>query len=157
MIKKKIIMKAFYPSATFILIFLVHAVYSIWKPLGNPEECVQSENISPLVLYFNRQDFFLGFSYALAGSFTVYAFLRFLQNRRCGVVGILGGFTLTGGLYIVGCFLLGCCGSPMPFIYMSILGTSFLKFTKPIIAVITTISVIIGYFWIEKKNKSCCM
>jgi len=28
--------------------------------------------------------------------------------------------------------------------------------TIGIIAIITTVSVVIGYFWIEKKSKICC-
>jgi len=107
-------------------------------------------------LYFKKQESFLGFSYALAGAFTIYTLLKFLQNRKSGITGIVGGFTLTGVLYIGGCFLLGCCGSPLLAVYLGLFGSSFLGFTKPLIAIITTISVVIGYFWIEKKSKICC-
>jgi len=68
----------------------------------------------------------------------------------------VGGVTLTGILYVGGCFLLGCCGSPMLTVYLSLFGSSFLGITKPLVATITTVSVVIGYFWIEKKSKSCC-
>ena len=148
--------KTLYLLTTFILVFLFHAVYSIWKASQVSQQWVQLENISMLSLYFERQNFFLGFSYALAGAFTIYALLKFLQNRRSSIAGVVGGITLTGILYVGGCFLLGCCGSPMLAVYLSLFGSSFLGFTKPLVAVITTISVVIGYFWIEKKSKSCC-
>jgi len=148
--------KTLYPLSAFVLIFLFHAIYSIWKVSQNLKQWVQLENISLLSSYLKQQDFFLGFSYALAGAFTIYTLLKFLQNRKSSVAGVIGGITLTGILYIGGCFLLGCCGSPMLAVYLSLFGSSFLGFTKPLIATITTISVVIGYFWIERKNKTCC-
>jgi len=148
--------KILYPLITFIIIFLFHAIYFIWKASHILEQWVQIEKMSSLFLYFKQQDFFLGFSYALAGTFTIYALLKFLQNRKNGINGIVGGLTLTGVLYVGGCFLLGCCGSPLLAVYLGLFGSSFLGFTKPLIAIITTISVVIGYFWIEKKSKKCC-
>lgn len=149
--------KALYLLITFGLVFLFHMIFYIWRASYIFRQCVQIENTSLLSLYFRQQDFFLGFSYALAGAFTVYALVKFLQNRSSGVAGIVGGVTLAGVLYIAGCFLLGCCGSPMLAVYLSLFGSSFLGFTKPLIAAITAISVVIGYFWIEKKSKSCCV
>lgn len=150
--------KILYPLTAFILIFLFHAIYYIWKASYISRRWVQLENISLLSLYFRRQELFLSFSYALVGAFTVYALLKFLlENRSSGIAGVVGGITLTGILYIAGCFLSGCCGSPMLAVYLSFFGSSFLGFTKPLVATITTISVVIGYFWIRKKSKSCCV
>ena len=148
--------KLLYPLCTFVMIFLLHVVYSIWKASQISQQWVQIENVSLLSLYFQQQAFFLGFSYALAGAFTIYAILKFIQNRKSGITGLIGGVTLTGILYIGGCFLSGCCGSPMLAIYLGLFGSSFLGFTKPLVATITTVSVVIGYLWIEKKSKSCC-
>lgn len=149
--------KLIYPIITFILVFLFHAIYSIWKISKISQKWVQFESVSLTLLYFKRLDFFLGYSYALAGAFTIYALIRFIQNRRNGVIGVVGGITLTGILYIGGCFLLGCCGSPMLVVYLGLFGSSFLGLMKPLIAIITTMSVVIGYFWIKKKSKSCCV
>ena len=148
--------KILYPLAAFVMISLFHVIYSIWKASQISHQWVQIENISLLSLYFKRQDFFLSFSYALSGAFTIYALLKFLDTRRGSVAGVVGGITLTGILYIGGCFLLGCCGSPMLAVYLSLFGSSFLGFTKPLVAIITTVSVVIGYFWIEKKSKNRC-
>jgi hypothetical protein len=147
--------KLLYPLAVFVMIFLFHMFYSIWRASQISHQCVKIENISLLSLYFKRQDFFLSVSYALAVAFTIYAFLKFLETHR-GIASVLGGITLTGILYIWGCFLLGCCGSPMIMVYFSLFGLSFLKFTKPLIFIVTIVSVVIGYLWIEKKSKICC-
>lgn len=146
----------FYPLIGFILIFLSHSIYSILKMMKISQKWVQIGDINSLSLYFKQQDFFLSFSYALTVAFTIYAILKFQENRKSGVVGIVSGITLISVFYIGGCFLLGCCGSPMLAVYLSVFGSSFLGFTKPVIAIMTTLSVIIGYFWIEKKSKGCC-
>lgn len=146
--------KIFYPLVAFVVVFVLHAIYSIWQGIQISKQWFQVENINLLLLYLERQDYFMGLAYALAGSFTVYAFLKFLRNRKKGVAGVVGGVTLIGILYIAGCFLLGCCGSPMLVVYLSLFGSSFLGFTKPLVLMLTTISVVIGYFWINKKTKT---
>lgn len=154
--KKKLI----YPLITFILISVGHAIYFIWKTSQTSKIWVQLQKISPVLFYFRYQEFFLGFSYALAGAFAIYALLKFLETHRSSVAGIVGGVTLTGILYIGGCFLLGCCGSPMLAVCLTLFGSSFLGFIKPLIFILTLVSVIIGYFWIKvktKKLKSCCL
>jgi len=98
--KKKII----YPLAAFIIISLFHVIYSIWEASENLKQWVQIENMSLLSLYFKRQVFFLSFSYALAGAFTIYALQKFLQSSKNGLIGVVGSITLTGILYIGGCF-----------------------------------------------------
>jgi hypothetical protein len=143
-----------YPLAAFIAVFILHAAYLIFKGIQISKQWVQIENTTWLSLYLERQDYFLGFSYALAGAFTIYAFLKFFESRKSGVAGVVGGITLTGILYFGGCFLLGCCGSPMLVVYLSLFGSSFLGFTKPLTLILTITSVVIGYFWLEKKTKS---
>lgn len=91
-------------------------------------------------------------SYALAIGFSVYALLRFLESRRGGLAGLLGGITLTGVLCVAGCFLLGCCGSPMLAVYLTLFGSSFLGFTKPLTFALTIASVVVGYIWMERKS-----
>ena len=146
-----------YSSITFIVIFLSHAIYSALKSIRISNQWVQIEDISAFSLYFEQQYFFLSYSYALAGAFTIYAVVRTFKNNNCGISGIVGGVTLTGILYVGGCFFIGCCGSPMLVVYLTLFGTSFLGFSKPFMAALTTLSIIIGYLIIEKniKKKSC--
>ena len=152
--------KTIYPLVVFVGVFILHASYSLWKDIQLSKRWIGMENDRPLSLYIERQDYLLGFSYALAAAFTIYAFLKFLQNRKKGVVGMVGGVTLTGVLYFLGCFLLGCCGSPLLPVYLSLFGSSFLGFTKPLTLILTTTSVGLGYLWMEKRtktSKSCCV
>lgn len=142
---------------TFVLVFTVHAFYSINKIERISEQWTSVEGISPIVSYLQQQEYFLGLSYAMAGAFTVYALFKFLSNRKKGATGILGGITLTGVLYFGGCFLLGCCGSPMLAVYLSLFGSSMLGFTKAITLILTTVSIIIGFVWLEwRGNKTVC-
>lgn len=152
--------KTIYPLLAFVGVFVLHAACSLWKDMQISKQWVQIENTKPLLLYFESQNYLLGISYALAVAFTIYAFLKFLQNRKKGIAGMAGGITLTGVLYFFGCFLLGCCGSPLLPVYLSLFGSSFLGFTKPLTLILTTASVGIGYFWLGKKpktSKSCCV
>ena len=120
--------KILYPLIAFVMIFILHVIYSIWKDIQIYRQWVQIEDTTLLSLYLERQDYFLSFSYALAGAFTIYALLKFLEGRRKGIAGVLGGVTLTAILYFCGCFLLGCCGSPMLAVYLTLFGSSFLGF-----------------------------
>ena len=140
---------------TFILVFLLHGVYSAWRLSKLSLQCSEIANVNWL-LYVRQQDYFLSFSYALAVAFTIYAFSKLRQNIKGSAACVAGGLTLTSLIYIGGCLLIGCCGSPLLAVYLGLFGATFLGFTKPFIAIITTISVIFGYLWIKKKCKICC-
>lgn len=146
-----------YPAIAFILIFIVHAVYSVYGYWRVAQLWVDAKiNNTLLLSYFSSNDYLLGFSYALAGAFTVYSIARYFAGHKNAGKGAVGGLALSGFLYFGGCFLIGCCGSPMLAVYLSLFGSKFLGFTKPLIAVITVVMVVISYFWLNKKNNSCC-
>ncbi len=145
--------KLLYPTLAFAAALIFHTLYSIWEIAAISKRWQQVIKTTPLAMYIERQEYFLGLSYALAVTFTVYAIVSFLQNRRSGIAGVVGGMTLSGVLYFAACFLLGCCGSPMLAVYLSLFGASLLGFTKPLTAMLTLTSVVIGYFWIEKKRR----
>lgn len=144
------------PLGVFLLSFSAHAVYSILGSIRISMQWVEIERVNYFLLYFNQLDFMLGISYALAGAFTIYVFLKFRKSRKkSGIAGVAGGVTLTGISYGGACFLLGCCGSPMLAVYMGLFGSSFLGFTKPLVLILTILSIAIGVFWIEKRTNSC--
>ena len=146
--------KLYYPLISFVTVFTLHAVYSILKAMYNSRQWVQLEKVDPFKSYLARQDYFMGLSYSIASAFTLYAILQFAQGRRRGLTGVIGGSALTGLLYFGGCFLLGCCGSPMLVVYLNFFGASFLGFTKPLTLVLTIISVALCFFWMEKRAKT---
>ncbi len=146
------------PLIVFFIVFLSHLVYFyLSKTWFSPWVTVGSQNDLILRGYFEQKDYFMGFSYALALAFLTFSFLKVLDRNKGGYKGVFGGLSLVTILYIFGCFLVGCCGSPMLAVYLGLFGASFLGLTKPIVAILTIISVVIGYFWLQKKEncQSC--
>lgn len=152
--------KLFWSMFAFVIVLFVHAAYSIIEAKKISELWAETNQPGYISQYFRNNDYLIGASYALAVGFSIYAILRFADTRRrTGLTGILGGITITGALYVGGCFLLGCCGSPMLAVYLSLFGSWFLGFTKPLTFILTLSSVLFGFFWIERKSKAetkCC-
>ena len=98
----------------------------------------------------------MGLSYSMAGAFTMYSFFTFSGNRKAGAAGVFGGMTLTGIIYFGGCFLIGCCGSPMLPVYLGLFGASFLGLAKPIVFGVTLVSVAFGVYSLKKKECVHC-
>ena len=65
----------------------------------------------------------------------------------------VGGVTFSGILAVAGCFLIGCCGSPMFVVWLNIFGAAFIPFAKPFIALVTTISITAAWVWMYKRNQ----
>ena len=144
--------------AAFIITLLIHFFLdsASLEPNANwadATELTQQPRLSGYELYFIDGEYFLGLSYALAIAFTMFALSRFRFDRSKGIVGIFSGVTLSAVLYAFGCFLIGCCGSPMAVVYAGLFGSSFLGFTKPIIFIITLLSIGIGYWMLQRKPK----
>lgn len=148
--KRKII----YPITSFFIVLFIHFAYTIWHTIEIANKWKQVYAVNPYSQYFDRQEFFLGLSYALTAAFTIYAVASFFEKRNRGIAGTVGGFTLAGVLYFAGCFLTGCCGSPMLTVYLSLFGSSIIGFAKPITAGLTTASVILGFVWINRNSKT---
>ncbi len=142
--------RTLYPALAFVLIILLHGAYSLW----DAARWVSIDSASLFSRYLEQQDYFMGLSYGLAAAFTVYSFMRFSAGQRGGLGGAIGGLTMTGILYFAGCFLLGCCGSPMLAVYLSLFGSSYVGFTKPIVLVVTIVSIGLSWLWLERKTRA---
>lgn len=138
--------------STFIIIFTLHAGYSVWRS-NIISSAWAGRDGSALTGYFTDGSYFLGYSYALAAALAAYGAARFLENNRQGLKGIAGGVSGAGAVYLLGCFLIGCCGSPMLPVYLSLFGASFLKFTKPLTAALTTAFIYGGYLWMNRSER----
>lgn len=147
-------------ALVFLAVFAGHAGYHAWREAEVAAKWVSLDGVeqpSAWARYVERQDYFLGYSYALAVAFTVFALSLSIRQRRGQVGGVLGGLTLMGALYAAGCFLIGCCGSPMLAVYLSLFGASFLGVVKPIVAGITTVSVVVsGVVLVRRARRPCC-
>ncbi|MCG3147704.1 MAG: hypothetical protein PCFJNLEI_01145 [Verrucomicrobiae bacterium] len=134
-------------------VFVLHAGFLLWRGERIAAQWVDVDGESALSRYISQRDYLLSFSYAVVAGFTAYAWQSTRERRRAGVV---GGITLAGILFWGGCWLVGCCGSPLLPIYLSFFGASFLGFTKPLILVSTLASVALGVWWMKRKEKRGC-
>jgi hypothetical protein len=141
------------PAVVFVAIFVAHALYvgacAASAPSGWTDFGISAHAGGPpgLGAYWRGQDYFIGFSYALAAAFAAWALSRsilFRQGRIVTVGAAAGGVTLLGALMAGGCFLIGCCGSPMLVVYLSLFGAKALGLGRPLMALVTLISVSCG-------------
>lgn len=138
--------------STFVVVLILHASYFVVQGNKLAERWAMTNETNYPQLYVERSEYLIGASYALAVGFSVFALMRFLETRKKGFAGLVGGITLTGVLYAAGCFLLGCCGSPMLAVYLTLFGSSFLGFTKLLTFALTLVSIVVGYIWMERKS-----
>jgi hypothetical protein len=120
-----------------------------------------ADNFNPSVSFWQSymisQDYFVSFSYALSASFAVWATARFVYfRRRSAAVGAFGGISVVTLLAAAGCFLVGCCGSPMLPIYVSLFGSNAAGIGKPLMALISLISIGGGYFYVVRRPECNC-
>ena len=156
------------PAGAFVAIFVAHAIYvgayAASAPAGWTDFGISAHVVGPLGLgaYWRGQDYFIGFSYALAATFAAWALSRsilFRQGRTVTAGAAAGGLTLLGALMAGGCFLIGCCGSPMLAVYLSLFGAKALGLGKPLMALVTLISVGCGYWCLSRHfaRRNTCM
>jgi hypothetical protein len=154
-------------GTAFVATFFVHFTWLNVSPKSDPAQeawltVPAAESVGWLNRYIAGQHYWLGYSYALSISFAVYALLIFAETRVTATGRFaIGSISLSGFLAIFGCFLVGCCGSPMLGVYLSLFGASFLPFAKPLVALITTILIAGSWFWLRRKSRcrpasDCC-
>jgi hypothetical protein len=156
------------PTIVFVAIFAAHALYvgacAVAAPSGWSDFGMSANATGPFGLgaYWRGQDYFIGFSYALGASFAAWALTRCISFRQARVAAggaAVGGITLVGVLMAGGCFLIGCCGSPMLAVYVSLFGSRALGVGKPLTALVTLISVSCGYWCLSRRlahGGICC-
>ena len=120
-------------------------------------ETVSGEDGSWFSRYLERQSYWQGYAYGLSMAFGAVALRRFREKRLFGAGKLaIGGTTLSGFLAVTGCFLAGCCGSPMLGGYLSLFGASFLPWTKPLVAGVSTLTIGASYLWMLRRERQCC-
>jgi hypothetical protein len=156
------------PTIVFVAIFVAHALCvgacAVSAPSGWSDFGMSANATGPFGLgaYWRGQDYFIGFSYALGASFTAWALTRCIAFRQAWVAAggaAVGGITLVGVLMAGGCFLIGCCGSPMLAVYVSLFGSRALGVGKPLTALVTLVSVSCGYWYLSRRlayGGICC-
>src|SRR5262249_22500908 len=107
--------------------------------------------------YIISQDYFVSFSYALSASFAVWATARFVSSRRrAAAIGAFGGVSLVTFLAAAGCFLIGCCGSPVLPSCIMLFASQAAGIGKPLMALISLISIGGGYLYVMRRPECRC-
>lgn len=153
-----VLRRATLPLAVFFGVALLHFVWLYLFPEQNPAHsrwATMPQQTSHLKRYIETQSYLLGYSYGLAFSFAAVALGGYRERRSCMARGLaIGGVTFSGFLAAAGCYLIGCCGSPMLGVYLSLFGAAFLPLAKPLIAMITTLSVGLSWWWMSSQKRS---
>ncbi len=142
----------------FVGVYAAHAFY-LSRIVATPlEGWANSEVMDTGFLgpgpYLQGQDYCMGFSYALSAAFAVWAIGKFLRSRQTAMAaGAAGSITFVGVLMAAGCFMIGCCGSPMLGVYLGIFGAKALGFGKPLMALVSLASVGVGYWYLSRRAK----
>lgn len=155
------------PALALLAIGLVHLFWSKWFPAHDPAQArwaalpSAAEGPDWLAVYLETGEYWLGYAYALSGAFAVAALQNLFATRRRQRAGAAegglaaGSFTFAGGLALGGCFLIGCCGSPMLAVWLSLFGASFLPFAKPLVAALTTTMIVAAWLWMLRRRRRC--
>lgn len=151
-----------FPALVFVG---VSAVHFLWHCVFPEQDQIQSQWAEISVVdeqwwdrYVASQSYWLGFSYALSLAFAAHAFRQYRRDRCCvGRKTAIGSMTLTGFLAMAGCFLIGCCGSPMLPVYLSILGAGFVPLAKPLVALVTSGGIVAAWFCLHFKRPTSAL
>jgi hypothetical protein len=150
----KLLHNAVMPLVIFMFVWSAHF---LWQGVFPRQDTGQWVSLADSVetswrrRYIDSQDYYIGFSYALSLAFAAAALRRYRRRRLCQARNMaVGGMTLSGFFAVAGCYLLGCCGSPMLVVYISLFGASFMSFAKPLAAALTTIFIAAGWWWMNR-------
>jgi len=150
------IRRALLPIGVFLLVFSFHYMWLAIFPEQDPAQArwaVLPQGSSHLRNYVETQSYWLGYAYSLSIAFATVVLRRYRESR-CGISRnfALGGVTFSGLLVASGCFLVGCCGSPMLVVWLNLFGVKFLPLAKPFVAFLTTITLGAAWVWMERKK-----
>ena len=149
--------EAILPAAVFLAVLAGHLGYRVIRPARDPAQdrwvsAPGDDRSGRLAGYVRAQEHWMGLSHGLSGAFVTWVLRRFLRDRqRVTRTAAAGGISLSGVLVAGGCFLTGCCGSPMLAVYLGLLGSWFLPLAKPLCAALTLVALTAGWWWVRRK------
>jgi hypothetical protein len=148
------------PVSTFIAVVAIHYIWLGLFPQQDPAQdrwvTVGVSRDNPwLQHYAETQSYWLGFSYALSIAFAAVALRRHRETRLCKPRNLaVGGVSLSGLLAVAGCYVIGCCGSPMLAVYLGLLGATYLPWAKPFVALLTVLLISVAWWWMTRPHQS---
>lgn len=147
----KTLRRAALPLTVFLAVLCLHFLwYTRWGPHVGWVSLGPTASPSPLLPYLESQSVWLGASYALSLAFAAAALRRYREERFCQTCYLtIGGISVSGILAIGGCYILGCCGSPMVAVYLSLFGTTFLPLAEPLAFLLTSLFLAAMWWWMN--------
>ncbi len=149
--------------SVFVGVYAAHAFYlsriAATPMAGWANNEIMDTGFLGLGPHLQGEDYYTGFSYALSAAFAAWAIGRFLRSRQTSIAaGAAGSITFVGILLAAGCVMIGCCGSPMLGIYLGVFGAKALGIGKPLMALVSLLSVGVGYWYLSRRaRKELCL
>lgn len=146
------------PFGVFVATVAVHYLWTSRPPAppvaDSPWAPLPGQAASRLGLYLAAGGHWLAYSYGISFGFAAVALRRFVRQRTAAGGGFaLGGATFSGLLAFFGCYLTGCCGSPLLVVYLNLFGAGFLPFAGPFVAGVTTLSIAGAWWWMTRADR----
>lgn len=153
-----LVRRSLLPLAVFLGVALAHYLYLGIFPDQDPAQArwvsVDTPRASWWARYVESQSYWLGLSYAMSLTFAAVAIRRYRERQLRQARNLaVGGLTLSGFLAVAGCYLVGCCGSPMLVVYLNFFGASFLPLAKPLMAGVTGLSLALAWWWMLRSER----
>jgi hypothetical protein len=105
--------------------------------------------------YYADSEYIIGLSVACSFAFAAYVLRRTFLQTQMKLATAVGASSFSTFMALFGCFLVGCCGSPMLAVYAGIFGATFAPLAKWLTLVVTLFSIGFGYRWIRRNEKKC--
>lgn len=155
---RELVRNSLLPLGVFAATVVVHYFWTSRAPASavteSPWASLPGQAPSRLALYLESGGHWLAYSYGISIAFAAAALRRFLRRRTVAGGGFaLGGATFSGMLTLFGCYLAGCCGSPMLVVYLNLFGAGFLPFANQFVAALTTLSVLGAWWWMDRTDR----
>lgn len=153
------IRRALLPAAVFAAVIALHIVYRGVFPEHDPAQDRWATPLAPdsagwVADYIRTEAYWNGISYAIPLAFAASMFRRYRERRRSADAKLaVGGLTISGIMSVVGCFMVGCCGSPMLGVYLGLFGAAFQPFAKPLSAILSAASVALAWLWMRRRER----
>ena len=153
------------PATAFVVVVGIHILWVRWFPEQDPAQSRWAVLPETGDAWFSRYveagEYWLAYAYGFSGAFAVAAVRNLLEAQRASRASAAegglaaGSVTFAGAVAFGGCFLVGCCGSPMLAVWLALFGAAFLPFAKPLVAGVTTGTVIVAWIWMEQRKRVC--
>jgi len=157
------LLRAILPMTVFVIGIESHFLWHACRFSANRAVYCSSETVcsncdllaaaTATETYFKNQNEWLGIACALPLALAAVALRRFREQRVYATHAFFfGGVTVSGFLAASGCFLTGCCGSPMLAVYANLFGIGVLTLAKPSLALLSASFVAVAWYRMNKKH-----